>query len=426
MSFRIAGALFAIPLAVVPPARAGADPRATDPAPAAAPAAQPAGAEPIPREQVLRLSPEMEAFLAQHVAGGTANLRLQSLMDALFERGKLGVSYANAPTTTAARTFELRSGNCLSFTLMFAALARRVGLEVRFREVGEVLSWDQRGGVLLNSKHLYTEVLVDRGVIAVDFIPGADKRYRVVRDVDDARVLAHFYSNLGAESLAAGEPRRALAHLEEAIAIDPTFGWAWSNLGVVYRQLGRPAEAEQAYLEAWRLDRADATPLSNLASLYAGQGAERKAARLGRRVAAHRQRNPFYHYRLAQVASAEGRTQEAIGHLKRAVRRAPDDPRLWSRLADLYRAAGAPSKAERSLEKALRHCTDPEAKERLERRLAQWRSGGRTAAGGDGNGTPGPAPDRPLDPAHWISVQNLGSIEPGRGGSGCLGSWLMY
>ncbi len=386
MSIRIAGALFAIPLAVVPPAGAGAAPRATDPAPAAAPAAQPAGAEPIPREQVLHLSPEMEAFLAEHVGGGTANLRLHSLMDALFERGKLGVSYADAETTTAARTFELRSGNCLSFTLMFAAMARHLGLDVRFREVGEVLSWNQRGAVLLNSKHLYTEVLVDRGVIAVDFIPGADKRYRLVRDADDARVLAHFYSNLGAESLAAGEPQRALAHLEEAIAIDPTFGWAWSNLGVVYRLLGRPERAEQAYLEAYRLDPADATPLSNLASLYAGQGQERRAARLERRVEAHRRRNPFYHYRLALQASADGRTQEAIDHLRRAVRRAPDDPRFRSRLAELYRSAGRPKKAERSLELALLHSADPEAKELLQRRLAEWRSGRREVAGGAESG----------------------------------------
>lgn len=359
MSIRIAGALVAVSLAGVPAAPAG-----------------PAGDEPIPREQVLRLSPEMEAFLARRVPGGTAGVRLHSLMDALFERGELAVSYTDVRTTTAAQTFELRSGNCLSFTLMFAALARRVGLEVRFREVGEILSWDQRGAVQFNSKHLFTEVVVDRDVIAVDFVPGADKRYRLLRTVDDARVLAHFYSNLGAESLAAGEPRRALANLEEAIAIDPTFGWAWSNLGVVYRQLGRPEEAERAYLEAWRLDPGDATPLSNLAGLYAARGLERKAAKIERRVERHRRRNPFHHYRLSLQASAAGRTDDAIDHMRRAVRRAPDDPRFRVRLAELYHAGGERRRAERNLELALHHSGDPEARERLGRLLEQWRSGG--------------------------------------------------
>ena len=361
---RIAGVLLIVSLTAVA-------------APPPAAAAQASAAVTIPRGEVLRLSPEMTAFLAENVAaGGPADARLHSLMDALFERGELGVSYSNERTTTAARTFELRSGNCLSFTLMFAALARHVGLEVRFREVGEVLSWDQRGAVLLNNKHLYTEVAIGRGVVAVDFIPGADKRYRQPSLVDEDRVIAHFYSNLGAESLAAGAPQRALADLEQAIAIDETFGWAWSNLGVAYRLLGRPEEAEQAYLEAYRLDPTDATPLSNLSSLYAGQGRERKAARLERRVDRHRRRNPFYHHRLSLQASAAGKTKEAIGHMRRAIRRAPDDPRFRSRLAELYRSDGRREKAERSLELALLYSSDPEAKERLERLLAQWRSGG--------------------------------------------------
>lgn len=344
-------------------------------APVAAAASAPAAAAPITREEILRLSPEMKAFLADNVGtGGPAGARLSSLMDALFERAKLDVSYSNDRTTTAARTFELRSGNCLSFTLMFAAMARHVGLEVHFREVGEVLSWDQRGAVLLNNKHLFTEVPTGRGVVAVDFIPGADKRYRQPTLVDEDRVIAHFYSNLGAESLAAGEPQRALVDLRQAIAVDETFGWAWSNLGVAYRQLGRPEEAEQAYLEARRLDPSDATPLSNLASLYSGQGKERKAARLQREVEQHRRRNPFYHYRLSLQASAAGEAREAIAHMRRAVRRAPDDPRFRTRLAELYRDEGRRKQAERNLELALHYSSDPEAKERLERLLAQWRS----------------------------------------------------
>jgi len=343
---------------------------------AQAPAAPAPESAPIPREEVLRLSPQMKAFLADNVAGGSADLRLHSLMDALFERGRLGVSYSNVRTTTAARTFELKSGNCLSFTLMFAAMARHVGLEVRFREVGEVLSWDQRGAVLLNNKHLYAEVPIGREVVAVDFIPGANKRYRRPRLVGEDRVIAHFYSNLGAESLAAGEPERALAELQRAIATDETFGWAWSNLGVVYRLLGHPEQAERAYLEAFRLDSTDVTPLSNLANLYAGQGKARRAARLERRVERHRRRNPFYHYRLSLQESAAGRTKAAIAHMRRAVRRVPDDPRFRLRLAELYHAAGRQSRAERSLEMALHHSSDPETEERLGRLLEQWRSGG--------------------------------------------------
>jgi tetratricopeptide (TPR) repeat protein len=366
-------------LVVSPAATAAAEPPA--PAPSGEPTAQSAAGPPVAREEILRLSPEMAAFLDENVAGASPELRLSSLMDALFERGRLDVSYSNVRTTTAAQTFELRSGNCLSFTLMVAAMVRHLGLAVRFREVGEVLSWNRRGAVLLNNKHLYAEVPAGRDVVAVDFLPGADKRYRRPRLVDEDRVIAHFYSNLGAESLAAGEPERALAELQQAIAIDPTFGWAWTNLGVVHRALGRPEQAEHAYLEAFRLDPADATPLSNLAGLYAGQGKERKAGRFERRVERHRRRSPFHHYRLSLQASAAGRATEAITHMRRAVRRAPEDPAFRSRLAELYHAGGRPRRAERSLELARHFSSDPEAKERLGRLLEAWRSGGAEAAG---------------------------------------------
>lgn len=363
-------------LALSPAAIAAAQPPAPAEAPAEQAGAQAAAGAVVPREEILRLSPEMKAFLAENVAGAAPELRVSSLIDALFARGRLDVSYSNVRTTTAARTFELRSGNCLSFTLMVAAMARHLGLEVRFREVGEVLSWNQRGAVLLNNKHLYAEVPVGRDVVAVDFLPGSDKRYRRPRLVDEDRVIAHFYSNLGAESLAAGEPQRALAELRRAIAIDETFGWAWTNLGVVYRQLGRPDEAEEAYLEAYRLDPSDVTPLSNLASLYASQGKDRKAARFERRVEKHRRRNPFYHYRLSLQASAAGRTKEAITHMRRAVRRGPEDPTLRARLAELYHADGRQRRAERSLELALHYTSDPEDRTRLARLLERWRSGG--------------------------------------------------
>lgn len=379
---RLAGTLLALSLSATPCIQppAAADPSLAEAPPMESPPAEPVPPDPIPRSEILALSPEMEAFLAEQVHGSTDDIRLHSLLDALFERGKLDVSYSNERTTTAAQTFERRSGNCLSFTLMFATMARNVGLEVRFREVGEVLSWDQRGAVLLNNKHLYTEVPVGRDVVAVDFIPGANKRYRRPRLVSEDRVIAHFYSNLGAESLAAGEPERALAQLERAIAIDETFGWAWSNLGVSYRQLGKPERAEQAYLKAYRLDPTDATPLSNLAGLYAGQGKTFKAARLERRVERHRRRNPFFHYRLSLQASAAGRTEEAIRHLRRAVRRAPDDPGFRLRLAELYHADGRRRRAIRSLELALHHSRDPEVEERLGRLLEQWRSGDPEAA----------------------------------------------
>ena len=75
-----------------------------------------------------------------------------------------------------------------------------------------------------------------------------------------------------------------------------------------------------------------------------------------------------------KVTSPKGTTHEAITHMERAVRRSPEDPLLRSRLAELYHAGGRRRQAERSLELALAHTSDPEARQRLERLLAEWRS----------------------------------------------------
>ncbi len=345
-------------------------------------AATPQAEEPVARERILALSPDMEAFVADHVGRGPANARLHALLDALFAREHLAVAYSNAETTTAAETFARGSGNCLSFTLMFAALARRAGLEVRFQEVGEVLSWDRRGAVLLNNKHLFAEVQIEGGTVRVDFIPGNEKRYRLMRRAGEARVLAHFYSNVGAERTAVGEPQRALADLRRAVEIDPEFAWAWNNLGVVYRRLGERERAIESYRRAWELDPGDATPLANLANLYRLAGESRKAARFEHRVEAHRRRNPFHHLQLSLAAEAEGDRKLAIEHMRRAVRRAPDDPRMWTRLAELYASAGRRRQAEAKLEIALRHARDEAERERLRERLAALRAGG--GAGGEG------------------------------------------
>ena len=44
-------------------------------------------------------------------------------------------------TRTASETFRARRGNCLSFSNMFVAMARDVGLDVQFQEVEIPPDW---------------------------------------------------------------------------------------------------------------------------------------------------------------------------------------------------------------------------------------------------------------------------------------------
>lgn len=322
--------------------------------------------------QIMELTPEIERFIDERVPGNLPrSTRMRELMDALFGKDGLDISYGNLETKTAAETFETRSGNCLSFTILFVAMARHVGLEAHFQEVGEILSWDRRGDVAVSNRHMFAVVETAEGLTRVDFLPGLEKRYRSVRRIDEARVLAHYYSNLGAEALTHDEFEKAMALFFRAIESDSTLAAAWVNMGVTQRRLGRSRDAEESYLRALQLDRGEISAASNLASLYRASGRERLAAPYLRQIRKYRRSNPFFQFRQAQDEAEAGNLQAARRRLKKAIRLLPDDVLFHVELGKLQARAGRPRRAARSFRRALRLTTDEAERERLEGLLSR-------------------------------------------------------
>lgn len=320
--------------------------------------------------EVLALNVEMAEFLVDHVrASRSPTTRLYSLIDAVFDEQELGITYEEDGTKTAAEIFESRRGNCLSFTFLFVAMARHLGLDAYFQEVGEVLSWDRRGDVVLRNQHMYVEVEVTNSRIQVDFLPGAEKRYRQVRRISDQRALAHYYNNRGAEILARGDVRLAVAHFRKAIETDESFTHAWTNLGVAYRRLGRLELAEDSHLRAIETDPGELTAVSNLASLYLAAGRRAEAEPLLRRIEDYQKKNPFSHFRRGLHSLRNGDPAAAITHLKEAIRRLPEEPEFHAALARAHAQAGDPAKAEASLKKAIRLAEDDDSRERYHEEL---------------------------------------------------------
>ncbi len=325
---------------------------------------------------VMALSPEIERFIEQRVSSGQPrSTRVQSLMDALFGKNGLGITYGNVQTKTAVETFESRSGNCLSFTILFVALARHVGLEAHFQEVSEILSWDRRGDVAVSNRHMFAEVETRHGLTRVDFLPGIEKRYRSVRRIDERRVLAHYYSNLGAEALTEGDLERATEMFTRALDADGTLAAAWVNMGVTHRRLGSPAAAEASYLRALELDPDEISAASNLAGLYQSSGRDRLAQPYLRQVRKHHRRNPFYHFRRGLDAAAQGDLRTATRRLKKAARLLPDDVMFRAELGKIQARAGRLRKAERNFEKALELTADEGQRMRLQGLLENIRAG---------------------------------------------------
>jgi Tfp pilus assembly protein PilF len=319
----------------------------------------------------LALTVEMRRFADSHAGEEmTRKARLLGLHEGIFDPDDgLGITYGSAATHTAAGTFDARSGNCLSFTFLFVALARHAGLSAYFVEVDQVMGWSQRGDLGLSHWHMFVEVEIDNAVVQVDFLPWSDRRYRTQRRIDETRAQAHYHSNMGAEALTRGEVDRALEHFDRALQLDASFSPARVNRAVAHRRAGEPEKAETDLLDVLTEEPSHEVAATNLASLYLGLGREDDARRWLRQRDAFLARNPFHHFRLGMQALQDGAFDTARAHFKRAIARQPNEPLFFEHLATAYLRLGESRRGRASLRRALYLPDEPERRQRLEARL---------------------------------------------------------
>ena len=86
----------------------------------------------IEEVDVLAVSPAMEKFLQHYILKySNPQTRLELLTSSVTSSGVLGFRYDESHTLTAAEAFEKHKGNCIGFSNMLVALARRAGLDAR-------------------------------------------------------------------------------------------------------------------------------------------------------------------------------------------------------------------------------------------------------------------------------------------------------
>jgi len=315
-----------------------------------------AGSGPAPdvvQSDILAVSPEMSAFIDQYVDRDTnQNEKLAQLIYAVIGENRFLLSYDDS-TRTASSTFRDRRGNCISFTNMFVAMARDVGLTVNYQEVDIPPDWSMTGETYLLSQHVNALVNMNSALSrVVDFNTLEYNVENEAREISDARARAHFYNNLGVEHMLADDTSLAFANFRQSLVEDPTFSPAWVNLGILHRREGYPAYAEAAYLEALEYDRLNLMAMSNLSNLYEEEGNPEQAKYYADKVKGHRLNNPYYRYQLANTAFSEGNYKEAIYNLKRAIHKRKDDDRFYFLLSLSYLMSGDREEAARWMEKA--------------------------------------------------------------------------
>jgi Flp pilus assembly protein TadD len=319
----------------------------------------PEASAPVADDEVLAVTDDMRAFLDAHVHPRAADqVRLRELIEAIITTDVFSLEF-NDRTRTASEAFRLRTGNCLSFSNLFVAMAREVGLKAFFQEVDLPPDWSIDKDVFVLNRHVNVRVdLSPLGVHVVDFNIDDFRASYTTREISDTRARAHYFNNMGVESMQAGDAAIAVACFRKAIADnDREFSPAWTNLGTLYLRLGQPAHAEAAYLQALKADRDEVVAMSNLAGLYDRQGDAKRAAAYRRRVTNHRMQNPYYRFQRACDAYQAGDFDTAIGHLKFAVRRKRNEDRFCDLMARCYLGKGNERKARHWQDKAQEAAT---------------------------------------------------------------------
>ena len=290
----------------------------------------------IRSDRILAPNEEMRSYVNDKVGGDPqARSRLRKLIGGMIDDGLLTLDYDPNLTHTAAETFQKRQGNCLSFSILFAALARQANLDVTFQMVDIPPSFRADGEMILLNNHINVRVTGVRrdinfaGDYVVDFNSAEFNGNYATRKVDDNYAIALYFSNVAVESMRSESWETAFRFLKKAIQTDPDIAGLWVNLGVLYSRKGRPEMAIKAYRHALSIRPSNKSALVNLASVLRQLGRAEEAAHYTRRVTYYRDRHPYYHYYLAQTAYEDNRLDDAMMHLADAIALKDDEHQFY-------------------------------------------------------------------------------------------------
>lgn len=323
----------------------------------------------------MALSPAMVHFVqAAAPRSAPPQQRLQSLFDAF--RYHHMIEYEDHATLTAAEAFRQQRANCLSFSAMFIALARAVGLDARFQEVDVPPSWGSSDDqTLVQYQHVNVVVRLGRGEEAIIDLRAdrySDSYPR--RILSDGQALAHYYSNLSMDELIADNLPLAQHLAFMALEADDSQSFVWNNMGIIQRRQGRLDLAETSYRQALALNPVDWSAMSNLAYIFDYQGEAEEAARL--RALSHHTKlgNPYYRYALAQRAYHGGDYQGALAQLDEAIAGHRREARFFHLRGMAHWQLGAQERAVAEMQQAIALAPDESSRLRYTEQLAEWQS----------------------------------------------------
>jgi len=315
--------------------------------------------EELPEADLFGLTKEMEHFAETATAGAArSDAKAEALHKALITSSSLGgrgITYSAYDTITGIDAFERREANCISYTLLFVAMARHLGLKAEVNEVILPPTWDMRAtDTYLLMRHVNAKVFMPRpnrsfirvigtadvSDIVVDLEMRRFRPYYKQQIIDKDLVAAQFYSNRGMELAAEGDARAGFLYLRKALLMSQQASYIWSNFGSVYRRQKLLPEAEAIYLHGLSINPRDYNIMHNLAGLYTEMGRVEQSEYYQKRVRAYRNANPYYMFKRAEEALEKGDLKEALVLIKKAIKKEGSEARFYRLAADIYDQLG--------------------------------------------------------------------------------------
>ncbi len=251
---------------------------------------------------------------------------------------------------------EKKRGYCLSLSVLYLALAERVGLPM----CGVVVP----GHFFVrydDGRHRYNIEATSGGAIVADehyiekFKPPKQLQSLYMKNLTKKQTLGCFFNNLGNCYLSRGDTQKAFEILSDAVRINPLLSEAHMNLGNIYLQRQMPHEAVAKYEAALSILGHDAHAFNNLGSAFLQLEDYRKAESYYKTALSLEPDNIDACRNLGQVYWLQDKAQAAIDQLQSVLNMMPDDTESMVLLGRIHQKQGNVDAALRLFEKVIRY-----------------------------------------------------------------------
>lgn len=317
----------------------------------------------LEKDEVFELSPALKEQLSKPEVRKLSNYsRTKYFLDLVYSQDVSPFVYNPNDTTVARKTWEDKSGNCISLTILAYAVGKALDLPIVMQDVDVPVQFDRRGNIEFLNSHVNAIVMhkdfwfdsdsEQRGYLIIDFEPQTMVLQRG-RELSEDEILSRFYNNLGAEYLAKKQNNLAYAYLKAALLTAPGNSLALNNLAQLYLQVGAQEFAESTLRRALNFSPDDVIVMRSLQGLLLTQKRDSEAEQLSAAITASDAKNPHYWIGLGQYAMSQQNYKEAIRSFEKAETMASGFAEIHQNLAEAYMKVGEMERAKTEIKKLV-------------------------------------------------------------------------